>query len=179
MEKTELASEPKSDFSQARINLLASDSIELTNYIDQLALEAKQTNPKSLCVKCWCFLSYAQKNNHPIDHVKEGVKPANKYANMSGFTTFAIENGHYQELEDQIYFEKIKSKPPTFIQNKKTSEGQKKLKSTKMNNLKEEAQKNFTPIPIKLEKKTILSEEINSNTQQKLSKKRPYEVILV
>ena len=48
-----------------------------------------------------------------------------------------------------------------------------------MNNLKEEAQKNFTPIPIKLEKKTILSEEINSNTQQKLSKKRPYEVILV
>jgi len=101
---------------------------------------------------------------------------------MSGFTTFAIENGHYQELEDQIYFEKIKSKPPTFIQNKKTFEGQKKLKSMKMNNLKEEAEEDFTPIPIKLEKKTfseILSEESNSNTQQKLSKKRPYEVILV
>ena len=51
-----------------------------------------------------------------------------------------------------------------------------------MNNLKEEAEEDFTPIPIKLEKKTfseILSEESNSNTQQKLSKKRPYEVILV
>ena len=179
MEKAETIPEHNPGFIQNQANYLASNSSELTKYIEQLALEGKQTNPKSLCIKCWCFLSYAQKSNHPVEHIKDGVKPVSKYANMDGFTTFALENGHYQEINGELYYEKIKIRPPTFIQNKKSTDEEKPLKKMKTNNYKEEAEEDSTSMQIKLEKKILpetFSEESNSTSQAKPSKKRPHEV---
>ena len=109
-------------------NLLAEGSVELINYVEQLAQKGKERNPKSLCIICWCFLTYAQKINHPIEHIKEGVKPASKYATLAGFTTFAIDHGHFQEKDEVIYFEKVKIKPSTLIQKKKSTEETRPLK---------------------------------------------------
>lgn len=143
--------------------------------------EGKKTNPKSLCVICWCFLTYAQKINHPVEHIKEMVKPVGKYANLDGFTSFALSNGQCQEKNDQLYYEKIKSKPPSFMQKNKPEEIR-NLKKMKIVNKEEEGkekEENQPLINVKLEQRSymdLFSQESNSNRSQKPSKKKSHEV---
>ena len=48
-------------------------SKELEDYITWLYTEGRKPNPKSVCVRCWCFITREQKEKHEPSQISDIV----------------------------------------------------------------------------------------------------------
>ena len=87
--------EPLTDSS----DMLLEDFREFEEYISKMTTRGKMTNPKSICVLCWCYLDFSQKQ----------VQTARAYANLDGFIAFTLQNGRFKEKDGQMYYQKLPS----------------------------------------------------------------------
>jgi len=97
-------------------DFLADGSPELAQYIATLISGARETNPRSICASCWCFLTWSQKQSHPTEHVEKYLQRPSKFSNSEEFKTLALNYGHIKEKNGIIWFQKIRDKPLTCIQ---------------------------------------------------------------
>ena len=109
--------------------LMLEGSTEFKTYINSLVKEGEQKNAKSLCATCWCLLSYLQKLAHHPDHMK-AVKTPSQFCSLEGFSTYAKEHGHAQQIDKAYYYEPIKTKPLPCMQVKKIKTSGSETEST-------------------------------------------------
>jgi len=64
-------------FPSFQTELMEESSQELKDYILRLYTEGKKQNPKSVCGKCWNFITREQKEKHEPKHLKEIVLQQN------------------------------------------------------------------------------------------------------
>ena len=97
---------------------LRDQSPEYFQYGDSLKQEAKQTNPKSCCAKCWCKLSDYHKKYHQIDHHEDIFTPA-RYSPLEIFRNLAYNYGHIQNTGDElVWIKKLVNDPLELMQSK-------------------------------------------------------------
>lgn len=97
---------------------LLEGSEELDQYISILSDERKQANAKLACVKCWCKLAYYQRQQHISTH-DEDIKRPTEFSTLEGYCKYALENGHFIEMNGKLYFQKLNEKPAACMQVKK------------------------------------------------------------
>jgi len=138
---------------------LVKDGLELENYISDLAIESKKRNPKTICIDCWCKLTWDQKSIHVH---KDNIRTLSVIAQITAFKKIAHENNKISLLEEQTYYQILADKPDKFYQTKKMKLNQEIEKEGQQ-------QKENNPITINLgknyeflQKKDFL-DEINAN----------------
>lgn len=100
------------------LKLLQQDSQDLIEYISGLEKESKQKNARSACLKCWCRLTWSQKQIHDFNH-QEWIKTPTQFSDLKSFVSLSMGHGRIREVKGAKFFEPFQEKPPKFTQNKK------------------------------------------------------------
>ena len=95
---------------------LVKDGLELEYYISNLAIESKKRNPKTICIDCWCKLTWDQKSIHVH---KDNIRTLSVIAQITAFKKIAHENNKISLLEEQTYYQILADKPDKFYHTKK------------------------------------------------------------
>ena len=86
--------------------LLEENLAELEGYVSKEAANI-QRNPKYLCLLCWCQLTYSQRQQHTPTH-SNYLKTASHYTEKSSYSGFAIQYGHFKEINKVKFFSSLR-----------------------------------------------------------------------
>ena len=150
-----------SDNDNMDLKLMQQDSQELIDYILRLQKESKQKNARSARLKCWCRLTWSQKQVHDFNH--EGwIKTPTQFSDFKSFTSLSSNNGRIKEANGIKFFEPFQEKPPNFTQNKKE-----KLNKTEKISKGEEERKQQS-IKIELESTNFQSQDFQTKEKSEI-----------
>ena len=165
-------------------DLLEENSTDLENYVSALAANNLR-NPKNVCLLCWCQLTYAQKQHHLGIH-SNYIKTAGHYTEKTSFVGFAIQYGHFKEINKVKFYYRLKEKPTMCMQLKKMKNPKEEVaeqKGEQEDSISVDLKKCSLKKPIKFNEDQDLinqASKANVNQQKKvIVKAREFLILLV